>query len=62
MLLTDAVMVLRAIEKPRAVLGLQPRICDILICADDIPCTERAPDPDIVVRKGSVSNDNKGDK
>ena len=32
------------------------RICDRLICADDIP--EGEPDPDIVVSKGSASNDN----
>ena len=38
--------------------ALQPRICDRLICADYIP--EAAPDPDIVVSKGSVSNDNTG--
>ena len=38
--------------------GLQPQICDRFICADDIP--EGAPDPDIVVSKGSVSNDNTG--
>ena len=37
---------------------MQPRICDRLICADDIP--EGAPDPDIVVSKGFVSNDNTG--
>ena len=36
----------------------KPRICDRLICADYIP--EAAPDPDIVVSKGSVSNDNTG--
>ena len=29
-----------------------------MICADSIP--EAAPDPDIVVSKGSVSNDNTG--
>ena len=38
--------------------GLQPRICDRLICADDFP--ERAPNPDIIVSKGSVSNENTG--
>ena len=38
--------------------GLQPRICDRLICADDFP--EGTPDHDIVVSKGSVSNDNTG--
>ena len=38
---------------------MKPRICDSrLICADDIP--EGAPDLDIVVSKGSVSNDNTG--
>ena len=37
---------------------LQPRICDRLICADDFP--ERAPNPDIIVSKGSVSNENTG--
>ena len=37
---------------------MQPRICDRLICADDIP--EGAPDTDIVVSKGFVSNDNTG--
>ena len=37
---------------------MQPRICDRLICADDFP--ERAPDPDIIVKKGSVSNENTG--
>ena len=36
----------------------KPRICDRLICADYI--LESAPDPDIVVSKGSVSNDNTG--
>ena len=38
--------------------SLQPQICDRFICAVDIP--EGAPDPDIVVSKGSVSNDNTG--
>ena len=42
---------------PRVLL-LQPRICDRLICADDIP--EGAPDTDIVVSEGFVSNDNTG--
>ena len=37
---------------------MQPRICDRLICADDIP--EGAPDTDIVVSEGFVSNDNTG--
>ena len=36
----------------------KPWICDRLICANYIP--EAAPDPDIVVSKGSVSNDNTG--
>jgi len=38
--------------------GLQPRICDRLICADDF--TEGTPNPDIIVSKGSVSNENTG--
>ena len=38
--------------------GLQPRKCDRLKCADDFP--ERAPNPDIIVSKGSVSNENTG--
>ena len=37
---------------------MQLRICDRLICADDIP--EGASDADIVVSKVSVSNDNTG--
>ena len=37
---------------------MKPRICDRLICADDIP--EGAPDLDIVGSKGFVSNDNTG--
>ena len=36
----------------------KPRICDRLICTDYI--LEAAPDPDIVVSKRSVSNDNTG--
>ena len=39
--------------------GLQPQICNRVIRADDMP--EGAPDPDIVVSKGSVSNDNTGE-
>ena len=38
--------------------GLQPRICDRSICADDF--TEGTPNPDIIVIKGSVSNENTG--
>ena len=69
MLLTDAVMVLWGNrEKPRAVNDfLFPQwaqsfaasnMWDRLICADDIP--EGAPDTDIVVSEGFVSNDNTG--
>ena len=62
-LLTDAVMVLWESSEGFFVLAIlsevcKPRICDRLICADYIP--EAAPDPDIVVSKGSVSNDNTG--
>ena len=37
---------------------MKPRICDRFKCADDI--LEGAPDTDIVVSKGFVSNDNTG--
>ena len=62
-LLTDAVMVLWESSEGFFVPAIlsevcKPRICDRLICADYIP--EAAPDPDIVVSKGSVSNDNTG--
>ena len=40
--------------------GLQPRICNRVIRADDMP--EGAPVTDIVVSKGSVSNDHTGEE
>ena len=55
--------------KPRAMKGslfrqwAQREVCSLeyvigLICADDFQ--ERAPNPDIIVSKGSVSNENTG--